>query len=168
MISVSQVELWLDNMTRYLQRQLEQSDPQQTVLIGIHSGGVRIAAELQRRLKLPHATGTLDISFYRDDFSRLGLHPEVKPSNLPFEVENKTVILVDDVLYSGRTVRAALNEIFDYGRPARVLLAVLVEREGQELPIRANVYGSRLALREGQQVKLNADDLGLTLQERSA
>ena len=118
-----------------------------------------------RQIALDSPTGTLNISFYRDDFSRIGLHPRVTPSTLPFEVENRTVILVDDVLYSGRTVRAALNEIFDYGRPSRVILAVLIEREGQELPIRADVVGHTLALKPTEQVKLHPDNLSLELHD---
>ncbi len=81
------------------------------------------------------ALGTLDVSFYRDDFERIGLHPQVKPSDIPFEVEGRHIVLVDDVLYTGRTIRAALNELFDYGRPESVRLAALVDRGGRELPI---------------------------------
>ncbi len=134
-------------------------------MVGIYTGGVRIAEQLHARLQLQLPLGTLDISFYRDDFSRIGLHPQVKTSSIPFDVEGRTIALVDDVLYSGRTTRAALNTLFDYGRPARVILCVLVEREGHELPIRADIKGQTLALSVDQRVKLNADDLGLTIRE---
>ncbi|MCG2633310.1 MAG: bifunctional pyr operon transcriptional regulator/uracil phosphoribosyltransferase PyrR [Gammaproteobacteria bacterium] len=122
---------------------LKLTDP---LLVGIHSGGVWIAEALHQRLGTSAPLGHLDISFYRDDFSRMGLHPVVRPSNLPEPVEGRPIILIDDVLYTGRTIRAALNEIFDYGRPERVILAVLAERNGRELPIQADIAGMRLDL----------------------
>jgi pyrimidine operon attenuation protein/uracil phosphoribosyltransferase len=126
---------------------------------------VRVAQALHARLDVATPLGALDISFYRDDFSRIGLHPQVRRSELPATLDERTILLVDDVLYSGRTVRAALNELFDYGRPARVLLAALVERTGHELPIRADFAGTRRDLAPGVQVRLNATDLGLTLRD---
>ncbi len=156
---------WLEAMAGELRAMIRKTPIDDVAIIGIQSGGVRIAQYLHRQLSLAAPAGTLNISFYRDDFSRIGLHPRVTPSTLPFEVENRTVILVDDVLYSGRTVRAALNEIFDYGRPARVILAVLVEREGAELPIRADVVGHALALEPTQQIKLHPDNLSLELHD---
>lgn len=106
-------------------------------IIGIHTGGVWVAEALHDLLDLEEAIGVIDVSFYRDDFSEKGLHPQVRPSEIPFEVEGRHLVLVDDVLFTGRTVRAALNEIFDYGRPASVTLAVLADRGGRELPIHA-------------------------------
>lgn len=123
-------------------------------LVGIHTGGVWVAERLRQRLGIATPLGQLDISFYRDDFSRIGVNPQVRPSELPFDVDNRHVVLIDDVLYTGRTIRAALNELFDYGRPASVLLAVLVDRGGRDLPIEANVIGTRLKLPPGQQVQL--------------
>ncbi len=111
------------------------------IMIGVHTGGVWVANRLHRALGLTEPLGTLDISFYRDDFTRVGVNPQVKTSNLPVNLEDRHVILVDDVLHTGRTVRAALNEIFDYGRPASVCLAVLICRDGRELPIEAHVIG---------------------------
>ena len=125
------------------------------LLVGIHSGGVWIADHLHHRLKLTEPLGTLDISFYRDDFTRLGMHPQVKTSNLPVNIEDRHVILVDDVLHTGRTIRAALNEIFDYGRPASVILAVLIARDGRELPIQADIIGQHIKLRKNQHIKLS-------------
>ncbi len=113
-------------------------------LIGIQRGGAAVADALQLRLECAGFVverGNLDISFYRDDLDTVGPHPEVHPSELPFDISGKTVWLVDDVLYTGRTIRAALGEIFDYGRPARVRLAVLVDRGGRELPISADAAG---------------------------
>lgn len=136
------------------------------VLIGIYSGGVWIAERLHRLLALREPLGTLDISFYRDDFTRLGMHPQVKASNLPVHIEDRHVILVDDVLHTGRTIRAALNEIFDYGRPASVTLAVLIDRDGRELPVQADVVGAKLALAKNRHIKLSGPEpLQLKLQE---
>lgn len=127
-------------------------------MVGIHTGGVWIAQRLRALLDLKEPLGALSISFYRDDFSQIGLHPEVKPSDLPFDVDNRHIILVDDVLQSGRTVRAALNELFDYGRPASVILATMVERSGRELPIQADVVGIHMELGPDEQVKLTGPD----------
>lgn len=161
------VSTLLDQMAAQLSSQLQQRGLSDVCMIGIHTGGVWVARELHRRLAIAEPLGTLDISFYRDDFSRAGMHPQVKPSNLPFEVEDRPIILVDDVLQSGRTVRAALNEIFDYGRPASVLLAVLVERSGRELPIQADVRGIRMDLGPNEQIKLNGpESLSLSLHTR--
>ncbi len=130
------------------------------VLVGIHTGGAWLAEELHRMLGLSTPLGMLDISFYRDDFERIGLHPEVKPSDIPFDVDGADILLVDDVLYTGRTVRAAINEIFDYGRPARIRLAVLVDRGGRELPIEARFTGIRLDLDENRMIDLLRNDAG--------
>lgn len=108
-----------------------------SVLVGIHTGGVWLAERLQGLLGLTQAPGSIDVSFYRDDYAAKGLHPQPRRSDIPFDVEGAHVVIVDDVLYTGRTTRAALNELFDYGRPARVDLAVLVDRGGRELPIAA-------------------------------
>lgn len=126
-------------------------------MLGIKTGGVMVAQQLHRALQMTEAAGELNISFYRDDFSRIGLHPQVGPSNIPFSVEGEVIILVDDVLYSGRTIRAAMNEIFDYGRPEKIILAALVERSGRELPINANVIGRSMDLPDNQQIKLRSD-----------
>ena len=124
------------------------------LVVGIHSGGAWVAEEVRMGLGIEEPLGTLDISFYRDDFTQVGMHPEVKASYLPVNLDNRHVILVDDVLHSGRTVRAALNELFDYGRPASVVLAVLVDRDGRELPVQADVRGCHLDLPSGQHIKL--------------
>lgn len=129
-------------------------------LIGIHTGGAWIAQRLHDQLKIPSPLGFLDISFYRDDFARIGLHPQVKPSHIPFDVEGRNIILVDDVLYTGRTVRAAMNELFDYGRPASIELAVLVDRGGRELPVFARYSGATLALADNQNIELKKDKEG--------
>lgn len=159
---IADVNALLEGMAQQLR--VHVSSAEEPLMIGIHTGGVWVAQQLHQRLGLQQPLGTLDISFYRDDFSRIGMNPEVKPSNLPFEVEDRTIILVDDVLQSGRTIRAALNEIFDYGRPARVILAVLLERSGHELPIRADIAGAHIDLAADEQVKLSGpDNLSLSI-----
>jgi pyrimidine operon attenuation protein/uracil phosphoribosyltransferase len=124
------------------------------LMIGIHSGGVWVAERLHALLGLAEPLGTLDISFYRDDFTRIGMHPQVRPSRLPVAVEDRHLILVDDVLQTGRTIRAALNVLFDYGRPKSVILATLTERDGRQLPIEPNVVGLRVRLGPEEQIKL--------------
>jgi len=138
------------------------------IMVGIHTGGAWVAEQLHKRLNLPDPLGTLDISFYRDDFTRIGMNPQVKASELPVDVDDQHIILVDDVLHTGRTIRAAMNEIFDYGRPASVTLAVLIERSGHELPIRADVAGQFVELTANQHIKLSRDNAGhlqLVIQE---
>lgn len=148
----------LDNLSRDISSLLQSQHIKNPVMIGIHTGGALVAEELHKRLKLKQPLGTLNITFYRDDFTRIGMHPQVQPSSLPFSIDDQHIILVDDVLHTGRTIRAALNEIFDYGRPASVILAVLVERGGRELPISADVAATRIELEKNQHVKLTRLD----------
>jgi pyrimidine operon attenuation protein / uracil phosphoribosyltransferase len=126
-------------------------------LVGIHTGGVWIAERLHRALALTVPLGTLDVSFYRDDYRRIGLHRDVKASDIPFDVEGRHLVLVDDVLYTGRTIRAAMNELFDYGRPASIRLAALVDRGGRELPIAAQFVGAALTPEPGEVIELERD-----------
>lgn len=156
----------VDTAIAHLVSGLRAARLERPLLVGIHTGGVWVAERLHRALGLGEPLGTLDISFYRDDFTRIGMHPEVKTSNLPVNIEDRDVILVDDVLHTGRTIRAALNEIFDYGRPASVTLAALIVRDGRELPIQADFAGAVLHLRKNQHIKLTGPErLELTLQE---
>ena len=136
------------------------------LLIGIHTGGVWVAKELAKLLGTDFfdaPLGTLNIAYYRDDFTRIGMHPQVTPSDLPFNVDDRHLLLVDDVFHSGRTVRAALNEIFDYGRPASISLAVLIKRNGHELPLHADIIGQSVNLANNQHIKL-INDNGLQLE----
>jgi pyrimidine operon attenuation protein / uracil phosphoribosyltransferase len=133
-------------------------DPDQVGLVGIHTGGVWLAERLRTELAIEPPVGVLDVSFYRDDFSASGLKPAVRPSRIPFDVAGRALLLVDDVLYTGRTVRAAMNEIFDHGRPARIDLAVLIDRGGRELPIAPAVVGRTVELAPGQTVLLSRGD----------
>ena len=144
----------MNDLVAQTRQLLDQLDASQTLLVGIRTGGIWVAEHLHQALDLANRIGVLDISFYRDDFSRLGLNPQVKPSKLPLDITGQHIILVDDVVHSGRTARAALNELFDYGRPASVHLAVLVDRGGRELPIYAQLAGKRIDLPANQHVKL--------------
>jgi pyrimidine operon attenuation protein/uracil phosphoribosyltransferase len=123
--------------------------------VGIYSGGAWLAERLAEAIEGEHPVGYIDVSFYRDDFSRKGLKTEVKRTALPFDVEGARIVLVDDVLYTGRSVRAAINELFDYGRPESIELAVLVDRGGRELPIEATYAGARLAVARDLSVVLS-------------
>lgn len=133
-----------------------------TAMLGIHTGGVWLARRLHQALGLTTPLGSIDVSFYRDDFGSKGLHASPKKNEIPFTVEGARIIIVDDVLFTGRTTRAALNELFDYGRPARVDLAVLVDRGGRELPIAARFCAHALTpeLPAGQNLELACDEAG--------
>ena len=165
-VSKLSVDGLIDDMANQIEQLLQTDSDQVPVMVGIHTGGAWVAAELRTRLKTELPLGELNIAFYRDDFSRIGMHPRVSPSRLPFDIEDRHVILVDDVLYTGRTIRAAMNELFDYGRPARISLAVLIDRSGRELPIQADVTGKTLSLKAGEHVKLSGPEpLALVVKE---
>lgn len=129
-------------------------------MVGIHSGGAWLAERLADDLGLRERLGFVDPSFYRDDYAEKGLRPDVKASQIPFDVNGAAIVLVDDVLYTGRTTRAAINELFDYGRPARVLLAALVDRGGRELPISADFLADTMVLGARQSLQLQRADDG--------
>ncbi len=144
----------LDTLESELKKVLGVRRVSNPVMIGIRTGGVWVAQRLHRRLGLEEPLGLLDISFYRDDFSQTGVNPDVKPSHLQPQMDGRDIILVDDVFQTGRTVRAALNEIFDYGRPNQVILAVLIERDGKHIPISPDCVGAKINLAPGQRIKL--------------
>lgn len=129
-------------------------------MIGIHTGGAWLAERLHRELGLDVPLGALDISFYRDDYSSSGLHASVKPSRIPFDVNGRDILLVDDVLYTGRTTRGALNELFDYGRPGKVSLVVLVDRDERQLPIAAQFLGTTWRVPKGKMLRLGREGGG--------
>jgi pyrimidine operon attenuation protein/uracil phosphoribosyltransferase len=131
--------------------------------VGIYSGGAWLAERLPALVPGSHPVGFIDVSFYRDDYARTGLKSGAKRSELPFEVDGATIVLVDDVLFTGRSVRAAINELFDYGRPARIELAVLIDRGGRELPIEPTYCGARLTVGRDLSIVLSRTDDRLRL-----
>ena len=132
----------------------------QTRLVGITSGGAWLAQRLQQDLRLAGAAGVISSAMHRDDFSKRGLSGAGQHTQLDFDVNDAHIVLLDDVLYTGRTIRAVLNELFDYGRPARVQLAVLVDRGGRELPVHADYAAARLSLPDSQSLDLARDAAG--------
>jgi pyrimidine operon attenuation protein/uracil phosphoribosyltransferase len=151
-------EQLLEKLATDLENLLEQRGIKDPLMVGIHTGGAWLAEQLHKILKIQQPLATLDISFYRDDFSRIGMNPQVKTSSLPPQIEDCHIILVDDVLQTGRTIRAAMNELFDYGRPASITLACLIERPGRELPIQADAVGQTLELQDHEQIKLTGPE----------
>jgi len=131
-------------------------DPQ-AGLVGIYTGGAWVAERLHRALGLATPLGVLAVTLHRDDFGRIGLHRESRRSQIPFEVEGREVVLVDDVLHTGRTVRAALNELYDFGRPGAVRLAVLADRGGRDLPFAADFIGARVEIAREEELVLSND-----------
>ncbi|EPJ46403.1 MAG: phosphoribosyltransferase [Osedax symbiont Rs1] len=161
------VDLLLLQMTESLRKLIATNNIQAPLFIGIRSGGIWIAEQLHHNLAITEPMGTLDISFYRDDFTRVGLDPKVQPSNLPSSTQDRDIILIDDVIKTGRTIRAALNELFDYGRPASVTLVALIDLGCRELPISADIIGSNLSLSPEQHIKLiGPEPLALEISQR--
>jgi len=132
-------------------------------LVGIYTGGVWVAERLHRILRPAAPLGTLAVTLHRDDFGRIGLHREARRSQIPFPVDGREVVLVDDVLYTGRTIRAALNELFDFGRPRAVRLAVLADRGGRELPVAADFVGARVEVGADEELVLSNESGRLRL-----
>ena len=157
-MQADEIEALINDMYQALKTRLDMQQITNPAIVGIHTGGVWLAERLHHMLEIEEPLGILDISFYRDDFSRVGVNPEVRPSNISFDVEDQHIILVDDVLQTGRTIRAAMNEIFDYGRPASITLVTLVERGGRELPIQPNVVGVRPPLNSEQHITLTGPE----------
>jgi pyrimidine operon attenuation protein/uracil phosphoribosyltransferase len=132
----------------------------EAALVGIYSGGAWLAERLASRLPGAHPLGFIDVSYYRDDYALSGLKPNARRTTLPFDVSGATIVLIDDVLYTGRRVRAAINELFDYGRPASVKLAVLVDRGGRELPMQPDYAAARVTIPASQSLELARDGTG--------
>jgi len=148
----------LNNLEDELKRIIDERQLVNPLMIGIRTGGVWIAGQMHQRLNISEPLGLLDISFYRDDFSQIGVNPNVKPSQLPTHIEGRDIILIDDVFYTGRTIRAAMNEIFDYGRPNQIVLAVLIERDGRQIPLSPDCVGARITLDANQRIKLTGPE----------
>ena len=142
-----------------------------TAMIGLYTGGAWLAERLHKLLDMKSPLGLMDIAFYRDDYHARGLHHDPKRTKIPFDVNGAELLLVDDVLYSGRTVRAAMNELFDYGRPASIRLVVLADRGGRQLPICAQHCGTTVEVPAGMRLRLKrAQDgrLALALEAQDA
>jgi len=131
-----------------------------TAIVGIHSGGVWVMEHVLNQIKQEVPFGTLDAALYRDDFAQRGLKEKPQPANIPFDVQDKDIILIDDIFYTGRTTRAAINELFDFGRPASITLAVLINRSGAQLPIKPQIVGADIALQPEQHFKLSQNKQG--------
>ena len=131
-----------ERLLEALATQMKPATGPETGIVGIYTGGAWVAERLHRALGVKAPLGLLSVTLHRDDFGRIGLHREARRSHLPFEVEGRDIVLVDDVLHTGRTIRAALNELWDFGRPKRVRLAVLADRGGRELPFAPDFTGA--------------------------
>ena len=131
-----------------------------TAMIGLYTGGAWLAERLHGMLGLKEPLGLMDIAFYRDDYAKEGLKHDPKRTKIPFDVEGRDLLLVDDVLYTGRTVRAAMNELFDYGRPRSISLVVLADRGGRQLPIEAQYIGTKLEVPAGKRLRLKRAEGG--------
>lgn len=129
----------------------------QSAMIGLYTGGAWLAERLHKMLEMKSPLGLMDIAFYRDDYAARGLKHDPKRTKIPFDVNGSDLLLVDDVLYSGRTVRAAMNELFDYGRPASISLVVLADRGGRQLPICAQHCGARVEVPAGMRLTLKQE-----------
>lgn len=151
-----------EQLLERLTQQIQQAYPpgQQAILIGIHTGGVPLAQALQRKLRWNLPTGQIDVALQRDDFSQLDPNKTLHPDNIPIEALDRPIILVDDILQTGRTIRAALNTLFNDHRRCRVELAVLIDRGGRQLPIQADYCGAQLPLKPDQTIKLRRQDNG--------
>ena len=156
--SKDQTQELLLKIENSLRNYLLKNNIKNPIIIGVHTGGAWIAEWLQKALDVKGSAASLDISFYRDDFSRIGVNPRVGKTEMPVSVDDRHVILVDDVLFTGRTTRAAINEIFDFGRPLSVTLVVLVERNGKELPFSPDIRGEKLELDNDKNIKLLGPD----------
>jgi pyrimidine operon attenuation protein/uracil phosphoribosyltransferase len=131
-----------------------------SAMIGLYTGGAWLAERLHALLPMKDPLGLMDIAFYRDDYSKQGLKHDPKRTRIPFDVEGRDLLLVDDVLYTGRTVRAAMNELFDYGRPRSIALVVLADRGGRQLPICPQVCGAQVEVPEGMRLRLKRGEDG--------
>ena len=143
-----------EKLCAQLADELRRKLSEKSAMIGLYTGGAWLAERLHGTLGMKSPLGLMDIAFYRDDYHTQGLHHDPKRTRIPFDVSGRDILLVDDVLYTGRTVRAAMNELFDYGRPASISLVVLADRGGRELPICAQHCGAKVDVPAGQRLRL--------------
>jgi pyrimidine operon attenuation protein/uracil phosphoribosyltransferase len=144
-----------EKLVQELARQMRGQIAPDAGLVGIYTGGAWVAERLHRELASTVPLGMLAVTLHRDDFGRIGLHRESRRSLIPFPVDGREVVLVDDVLHTGRTIRAALNELFDFGRPRAVRLAVLADRGGRELPVAGDFVGAKVELKPDEELVLS-------------
>lgn len=156
--SLPQVETLYQNLLEQVRGLIKSRDAQNTHLLGVYSGGAWLAQRLHKDLGLQTEAGFINTSLYRDDFRSIGLHPQTQPTEINFAIDNKDIILVDDILYTGRSVRAAMNQIFDYGRPATISLAVLIDRGGRQLPVQPDACGGVHELPQDLQFDLTLNE----------
>jgi pyrimidine operon attenuation protein/uracil phosphoribosyltransferase len=149
-----------ETLCEQLVRELKPLVGPKTAMVGLYTGGAWLAERLHKELRIEKPLGLMDIAFYRDDYAKRGLKHDPKRTKIPFDVSGAQLLLVDDVLYSGRTVRAAMNEIFDYGRPQSIGLVVLVDRGGRQLPICAQHVGAKVEVPAGMRLTLKKEDSG--------
>lgn len=159
MNKLPEFNILLEKISLDLQDLLQKDAIEDAKFIGIRSGGVWVAQALREKLQLNWELGSLDISFYRDDYSMIGLNPEVRESQIDFSCEDQTIILVDDIVMTGRTIRAALNQIFDFGRPKRVILVSLIKIDARHLPIQPDIYAAKINQESGRKIKLLQEPL---------
>ncbi|MBF0285392.1 MAG: bifunctional pyr operon transcriptional regulator/uracil phosphoribosyltransferase PyrR [Magnetococcales bacterium] len=164
LLHAQEIEARLDAMAEAAAQRMSQSDPREWAIVGVRRGGAVVAQRLAERLKsrfgLTPVMGYLDITFYRDDLDSAGPNPVLEGTELDFDLDVRRILLVDDVLYTGRTIRAGLNALFDYGRPLEVALAVLVDRGQRQLPIQADICGVKLETAANERIKLIGDPGG--------
>src|SRR6267142_6279225 len=149
-----------EKLCEQLARELAPLIGPKTAMVGLYTGGAWLAERLHKQLAIEKPLGLMDIAFYRDDYAARGLKHDPKRTKIPFDVNGAELLLVDDVLYSGRTVRAAMNELFDYGRPASISLVVLANRSGRQLPICAQYVGAKVEVPGGMRLALQRADNG--------
>ncbi len=147
-------ESLLRELTESLRNYLKVRTISHPAMIGIYSGGAWLAGRLHKDLQIASPLGALNINFYRDDFAQSGLHTHERASDIPADINGRDVILVDDIVYTGRTIRAAMNELFDYGRPKSITLVCLIARDGRELPIQPDVCAVSINLAHAEVIKL--------------
>ncbi|HVQ61557.1 MAG TPA: bifunctional pyr operon transcriptional regulator/uracil phosphoribosyltransferase PyrR [Burkholderiales bacterium] len=149
-----------EKLCQELARELKPRIGPKTGMVGLYTGGAWLAERLHEELRIEKPLGLMDIAFYRDDYAARGLKHDPKRTKIPFDVNGAELLLVDDVLFSGRTIRAAMNELFDYGRPASISLVVLADRGGRQLPICAQHTGAKVEVPDGQRLRLKREASG--------
>jgi pyrimidine operon attenuation protein / uracil phosphoribosyltransferase len=159
-MTIPNPETLLSDISAQIKTKIDAHGAANCALVGIHSGGVWLMDRILKSLKIDISNGTLDAAMYRDDYNQRGLKAEPKPANISFDITDKHIILIDDIFYTGRTTRAAMNELFDYGRPASITLAVLINRGGAQLPITPQIVGANIVLNTDESLQLSFDTKG--------